>query len=194
MIPYNTELKKLALPEYGRLIQQMADVCVTIEDRDQRNEFAALIVEAMKSVLQEKGKTEDDKKYWDHLYIISGNRLDIDSPYGIPQEGEINPKPAKIPYISSDFGKRHYGRIMQKMVKNVASMANSEAKDMYVELLSNHIKKLLVMNNPENANDQRVYSDLSEMSDGNINVADDVFDLPEYIEDKPAKSKKKKNH
>lgn len=194
MIPYNTELKKLVLPEYGRLIQQMVDVCVGMEERDERNSFAAGIVEAMKLVLQEKGKTEDDKKYWDHLYIISDGKLDVDYPYGMPSPGELNPKPEKLPYTSSDFSRRHYGKILQKMVKSVASMENSEAKDMYVELLSNHIKKLLVMNNPENANDQRVYSDLSEMSGGNINVGIDIFDLPEYVEDKPAKTKKKKNH
>lgn len=194
MIPYNTDLKKLALPEYGRLIQQMVDVCVGIEDRDERNAFAAAIVESMKSLLQEKGKSDDDKKYWDHLYIISDHRLDIDSPYGTPTAGELNPKPEKLPYSASDFNRRHYGRILQKMVKEVAEMENSEAKDMYVELLANHIKKLLVMNNPENANDQRVYADLADMSGGNINVGNDIFDLPEYIEDKPVKSKKKRNH
>ena len=194
MIPYNTDLKKLALPEYGRLIQQMVEVCVGIPDRQERNELAATIVESMKLVAQDKGKTDDDKKYWDHLYIISNYQLDVDYPYGMPDSLELHPKPEKLPYTSSDFNHRHYGKILQKMVKSVAAMENSEAKDMYVELLSNHIKKLLVMNNPENANDERVYSDLSEMSGGNINVGTDVFDLPDFIEDKPAKTKKKKNH
>lgn len=172
----------------------MTDICVALEDRDERNQCAEGIVEVMKSIVQDKGKTEDDKKYWDHLYIISDYKLDIDSPFGIPSVTEVNPRPEKLPYTSSDFQRRHYGRILQKMIKCVAAMENSEEKDMYVELLSNHIKKLLVMNNTENANDEKVYNDLSDISGGNIKVGSDVFDLPEYIEDKPVKTKKKKNH
>ena len=29
---YNTKMKRLALPEYGRNIQSMVDYCLTIED------------------------------------------------------------------------------------------------------------------------------------------------------------------
>ena len=36
MLTYNTQLKKLVLPEYGRNIQQMVDHCLTIEDREER--------------------------------------------------------------------------------------------------------------------------------------------------------------
>ena len=33
---YNTEEKKLVMPEYGRNIQNMVDYCVAIEDREER--------------------------------------------------------------------------------------------------------------------------------------------------------------
>lgn len=33
---YNTEEKKLAMPEYGRNIQNMVDYCITIQDREER--------------------------------------------------------------------------------------------------------------------------------------------------------------
>lgn len=195
MIPYNTDLEKLVLPEYGRLVHEMVKICTTIEDRDQRNEFAASIVETMKAMTQEKGKQPDDKKYWDHLYVISGYKLDIDSPFGQPEENVFNQKPEKIPYVSSDFTRRHYGSILQKMVRQIALMPNSEEKDGCVELLANQIKKLLVMNNAENANDERVYADLDAISGGNISVEPGIFDMPEYKEDKPAKNqKRKKNH
>lgn len=36
MIAYNTKLKSLILPEYGRNIQQMVDYCMTIPDKDER--------------------------------------------------------------------------------------------------------------------------------------------------------------
>lgn len=192
MIPYNTDLEKLVLPEYGRLVHEMVKICEGIEDRDSRNEFAATIVETMKAMTQEKGKFPDDRKYWDHLFIISENRLDVDSPFGKPEESAVNPKPEKIPYSSSDFGRRHYGKILQKIVSNVSLMDNSEEKDACVELLASHIKKLMVINNSEYADDDHVFSDLSSISGGNITVEKGIFDLPEYHEEKSSKNQKKK--
>ena len=193
-IPYNTGLEKLVLPEYGRLVHEMVKICREIEDRDQRNIFAATIVETMKDMTQEKGKYPDDRKYWDHLFLISGNSLDIDSPFGTPDAMAFNPVPEKIPYSTSDFSRKHYGNILQQLVAQVAAMPNSEEKDACVELLANHIKKLLVINNAENADDMRVYDDLSVISSGNIRVQEGIFDLPEFKEDKPAKSQKRKKN
>ncbi|MBQ1190853.1 MAG: DUF4290 domain-containing protein, partial [Bacteroidales bacterium] len=34
---YNTQRKKLAIPEYGRNIQGLVDYAMTIEDREKRN-------------------------------------------------------------------------------------------------------------------------------------------------------------
>lgn len=194
MIPYNTQLEKLSLPEYGRLVHDMIKVCMEIEDRDDRNNFAAVIVETMKSMSQEKGKYPDDRKFWDHLFVISGNKLDIDSPFGHPDEGAMNPTPGKIPYSTSEFGRRHYGNILQKMVRQVSLMPNSEEKDACVELLANHIKKILVSGNAENAGDEKVYADLEAISAGSITVGEGVFDLPEYKEEKPVKIQKRKKN
>lgn len=192
MIPYNTDMEKLVLPEYGRLVHEMVGICSTLEDRGRRNELAAAIIETMKAMTQEKGKFQDDRKFWDHLFLISGNTLDIDSPFGKPEEGEIHPVPSKLPYSSQDFGKRHYGKVLQNLVHNVALMPNSADKDACVELLANHIKKMLVVNNTENANDEMVYSDLNILSGGSVAVEEGVFDLPEFKEEKPAKNQKNK--
>lgn len=194
MIPYNTGLEKLVLPEYGRLVHEMVKICTDLEDRDARNVFAASIVETMKSMTQEKGKMPDDRKYWDHLYIISGGKLDVDYPFGKPESEAVNPHPQKIPYSSVDFDRRHYGHILQRMVHQVALMPNSEEKDACVELLANQIKKLLVLNNAENANDERVYQDLKVISDGSIAVENGIFDLPEFKDDKPLKTQKRKKN
>lgn len=194
MIPYNTDLEKLVLPEYGRLVHDLVKICSEIEDRDERNYLATSIVETMKAMTQEKGKLPDDRKYWDHLFVISGGKLDIDSPYGKPEEGSVHPVPQKIPYSNSDFTRRHYGRILQKMVHQVSVMPNSEDKDGCVELLANQIKKMLTVNNPENAGDERVFADLDAMSDGSIAVEAGVFFIPDYKEEKPTKQQKKKKN
>ena len=44
MLTYNTQLKKLVLPEYGRNIQQMVNHCMTIDDKDERTKCAYSII------------------------------------------------------------------------------------------------------------------------------------------------------
>lgn len=194
MIPYNTNQEKLILPEYGRLVHEMVKECALLPDKDTRTAMAYVIVDVMKSMVQEKGKLNDDRKYWDHLYVISGRTLDVDSPYGIPEDEEVNPSPAKIPYSNSDFGMRHYGHILQRLVREVSLMENSPEKDACVELLANHIKKSLSISNAENATDAKVFADLASLSKGSIEVEEGIFDLPEFKEDKPVKAQKRKKN
>ena len=52
MLEYNTQLKKLVLPEYGRNIQKMVDYCQTIEDREERTRCAYAIITAMSNLMQ----------------------------------------------------------------------------------------------------------------------------------------------
>ncbi|MBO5244102.1 MAG: DUF4290 domain-containing protein, partial [Muribaculaceae bacterium] len=79
MLSYNTQLKHLALPEYGRNIQRMVDYCLTIEDRDERTRCAYSIIASMANLFPElKNGNSYDHKLWDHLAIMSDFKLDID--------------------------------------------------------------------------------------------------------------------
>ena len=44
---YNTQKKKLLLPEYGRNIQKMVDYLLTIEDREERTRAAKTVIDVM---------------------------------------------------------------------------------------------------------------------------------------------------
>ena len=44
---YNSSRSKLALPEYGRNLQNMVNHIMTIEDRDERNRAARTIIDIM---------------------------------------------------------------------------------------------------------------------------------------------------
>ena len=84
MLEYNSQLKQLILPEYGRNIQQMVDHCMTIEDREERTRCAFTIVQIMGNMFPELRDVEDYRhKFWDHLAIMSDFKLDIDYPYDI---------------------------------------------------------------------------------------------------------------
>jgi CRISPR/Cas system-associated endonuclease Cas1 len=76
---YNTQRKKMTLPEYGRNVQKMIDHIKTIEDREERNRAAKTIIQVMGNFNTHLRDIEDFKhKLWDHLEIIANFELDID--------------------------------------------------------------------------------------------------------------------
>jgi len=78
---YNTTRKPLIIPEYGRNIQEMIQYACTIEDRDQRLKAAKIIINVMAQMHpQTKDSVDYKHKLWDHLYIISDFKIDVDAP------------------------------------------------------------------------------------------------------------------
>lgn len=195
-IPYNTGETQLLMPEYGRNIQRMIDHCVMIEDREERTRCAYAISDVMAtlfpSLIGEKG---DREKIWDHINVMSRFELDIDFPCEVIGADQLMPGHAKIPYGGMINKFRHYGRNIQLMIKKVADMDNCVEKDQLIFLLANQMKKLLVMQNPENASDAKVFVDIAEMSEGKIHIAPDSYRLNEYLDvshNSVTKGKKKK--
>lgn len=196
MIPYNTSEPRLILPEYGRHIQELVDHCVGIPDRDERTSCAKAIADVMATLFPEVvGDKGNRQKIWDHINIMSGFKLDIDFPCEVVSEEELAPKPKQIPYSDSLYRYRHYGRNIPAMVRKVADMENCVEKDRLIFLLANQMKKMLVVQNPENAGDGKVFSDMAEISGGRIMIDAATYRLNEYIDSTASggqKNKKKK--
>ena len=95
---YNTSRKKLALPEYGRNVQNMVDLLLQIEDRETRNKAAKSIVDVMGNLYPYLRDVPDFKhKLWDHLAIMAEFKLDIDYPYEPPSPDILTEKPKRVP-------------------------------------------------------------------------------------------------
>lgn len=169
MITYNTKLKSLILPEYGRNIQQMVDHCLTIPDKDERTKCAGTIVKTM-AVLFPKIREQEDyrQKLWDHLAIMSDFKLDIDWPVEVISSDERQTQPEKVTYTSSDMPYRHYGKSIQRMISRAVLMEPGEEKDALIMLLANHMKKLMMAFNQDNVEDSRIFKDMAAMSHGEI--------------------------
>lgn len=191
MVPYNTNMKPLRLPEYGRNVQQMVDFCLTIEDRDERTRCAYSIVDVMKNLFPEVvGDKGDKHTLWDHLNIMADFKLDIDFPCEVLSEENLNPKPAKIPYGGTRIKYKHYGKDVESMIHKIADMEDGAEKDDLINMIANHMKKLMVINNKEGVDDRRIFKDLYEYSDGKINLNPATYVLHEFkAEVTPAPSK-----
>ena len=122
MVEYNSDRSQLALPEYGRNIQQMVNHCLTIEDREERTRCAYTIVQVMGNIVPQLRDEEDSKHIlWDHLAIMSDFKLDIDYPYEIINQENLKVKPEPIAYGEENVRYRHYRKIMVDMIKQACT-------------------------------------------------------------------------
>lgn len=178
---YNTAEKRLVLPEYGRSVQKLVDYCVTIEDREERNRCANAIISIMGNLFPQLRDVNDFKHIlWDHLAIMSDFKLDVDYPYEVVNEADMQTRPPRIPYTSTRFRYRQYGKIMEQMVGKATEMENSPAKDYLVRSLANQMKRSYVTwNNKNTVSDEKIFKDLAQLSDGLIDLKEGDLKLIE---------------
>ena len=197
MVEYNSDRSQLALPEYGRNIQQMVDHCVTIEDREERTRCAYSIVQVMGNIVPQLRDEADSKHIlWDHLAIMSGFKLDIDYPYEIINAANLGVKPEPIPYQTENLKHRHYGKIMVDMIHQACTYPEGEERDSLVMLIANHMKKVLLSISKDGVDEERIFNALREISEGKSDLDVSTCQLHEFKEAPVAvtgkKSKKKK--
>ena len=193
MLTYNTQLKKLVLPEYGRNIQQMVDHCLTIEDKEERTRCAYSIINTMGNLFPTLRDIEDFKhKLWDHLAIMSDFKLDIDYPCDVIKPESLNSFPEKVDYYTSLIKYRHYGRSIELMIAKASSMSEGEERDALILLVANHMKKLMLSVNSEGVDDAKILKDLRELSHGAINLNPENYHLHEFKEAPQQTSNKRK--
>ena len=168
---YNTQRKKMELPEYGRSVQNMVDHALTIEDREERQRCANTIVSIMGGMFPHLRDVPDfRRKLWDHLAIMADFKLDIDYPFEVVKPEELAVKPEQVAYSSGPIRYRHYGHILEELVKKAVEVEDEEERKALVHLLAIQMKKSLVNWNKEGIDDQKIVEDLREFSNGAIDL------------------------
>lgn len=177
---YNTEEKKLAMPEYGRNIQNMVDYCVEIEDREERKRCANTIINIMGNMFPHLRDVNDFKHIlWDHLAIMADFRLDIDYPYEIVKKENLYARPPRIPYNNNRIRYRHYGKTLELMIRKATELGAGAEKDQLTKLLATQMKKSFLTWNKESVDDRKIFKDLEELSQGQIILDEEVYKLAE---------------
>lgn len=176
---YNSQLEKLVLPEYGRNIQNMVNYAKNIENREERQKAAQTIVDVMGNLYPYLRDIDDFKhKLWDHLAILADFDIDIDFPYEIPTRELFGGKPNQIPYNKDLIKYRHYGHVVEMMIRRTAEYEDGHEKDMLIQMLADHMKKCYLQWNKETVDDAKVMADFEVLSKGKIEVPDN-FQLKE---------------
>ncbi len=185
-IEYNTQRKRLSLPEYGRSIQRMVDYALTLEDRAERQRCAETIIRVMDSMFPELRQQEDYKrKLWDQLAIMSDFKLDIDYPFEIVKKDDLAQKPARVPYPQRNIHFRHYGLLVERALRHVEDVPEGPERDRYINLIASQMKRNLAEWNINTLNDVRVLNDLNRYLGGRVAYNPDNISLDNVLIDGP---------
>ena len=173
-LTYNTEKEQIVISEYGRCIQEMVKKLPEIEDREQRTEAARYIISVMVQMNPSIKQSSDyEHKLWDHLYMISGYNLDLDSPFAPPTPAEQQSKPQHIGYQNNDIKYGHYGQYLIKMIEAAAAEPNDEVREALAYSLAGQMKRNYMEWNKSVVNDQVIIDDLKNLSGGRLVIADE---------------------
>ena len=168
---YNTERVTLYIPEYGRNVQKMVDYLKTIEDREKRNEQARAIIKVME-IINPAVHLQDDyeHKLWDHLHIISGFSLDVDSPYPVPAPESLDERPLPVEINKKPVKASHYGRNIENMIDLIAGKEDGEEKTAMIRTLAVYMRQQYLIWNKDTVADETIFQDIEKLSDYRIHV------------------------
>ena len=168
---YNTERVRLYIPEYGRNVQKMVDYLKTIEDREKRNEQARAIIKVME-IINPAVHLQDnfEQKLWDHLHIISGFDLDVDSPYPAPSPECLNDRPQPVLINKKPVKATHYGRNIESFIDLIAEKEDSDEKTAMIRTLAIYMRQQYLIWNKDTVSDETIFQDIEKLSDYRIRV------------------------
>ena len=186
---YNTQLERLIIPEYGRNIQRMIEYCCTIENREERNLCAKAIIKVMGQLNPTlRDQSDFTHKLWDHLFIISQFKLDVDSPYPIPQADSFDEKPQKLEYPKGRIRYKHYGKTIEDIIKKAKEYPEGAEKSELTRQIANHLKKSYYNWNKDSIDDDVIFKNLAELSNGELKL-DETATLSSHQELRGEKKK-----
>lgn len=179
-LEYNAEREHLIIPEYGRHIQKLVNHCMAIEDDEERNVMANAIVKVMGNLQPHLRDVPDfQHKLWDQLFIISDYKLNVKSPYPVPERELLQAKPDALPYPKSASKYRFYGNNIQIMIDTALTWEEGEMKDALVYAIANHMKKCYLNWNKDTVEDIIIFKHLKELSHGKIDLTEEKEELSE---------------
>lgn len=174
---YNTTREELKIPEYGRNIKNMIDYAISIADKEERQKVANAIISVMGQLNPHLRDIDDfTHKLWDHLFILSNNKLDVESPYPKPELEEAEKKPELLTYSE---GKRkikyaYYGKSVSLFIKEAIAKTDEEEKKQITIAVANLMKKLFLTWNKDFVEDEVIYKHLKELSNGELTLDSDT--------------------
>jgi hypothetical protein len=168
---YNSERPDIILKEYGRNVQKLVEYIKTVPSIEKRTELSYTLIELIKQLTPSiKEQPENPQRLWDDLYIIANFSLDVNNPYEIPTPEIVFKKPMKMEYPKNDVRFRHYGKNIEKLVKEALKKDNDQERQEAIIYLGKLMKTFYGNWNKETLDDSVILRDIQAMSGGALNM------------------------
>jgi hypothetical protein len=162
--------------EYGRHIQKMVDYLLTLENKEVRQRNAQALIELMGFLNPHLKNVEDFRhKLWDHLFLISDFKLDVESPYPIPTRETLKAKPHRLPYPKRYPKFNHLGKNIEVVINKALSEENPEKKQGFANAVAYYMKLAYSNWHKELVHDDAIQSELSAITDGQLEFTNKPF-------------------
>ena len=196
---YNTQKKKLIIPEYGRHIHQMIDQAVALKDKEKKDKMVKSIIGVMGNLNPHLRDVPDfQHKLWAQLFIMSDFQLDVESPFDKPSKEVYDKrKPNKLDYPQNYPKYRFYGNNIKRMIDFAIEWDNHDLKEKLILTIANHMKKCFLNWNKESVDDQVILDHLLDLSDGKLKVSESdlpLTDSAEFLKTRPKNNGYKSNN
>jgi len=166
---YNTTRNHLTIREYGRHIQKMVEYVLTIEDREKRQKNADALIELMGFLNPHLKNVEDFRhKLWDHLFLISDFKLDVESPYPIPTREILRAKPDPIPYPKRYPKYNHLGKNIEIVIDKALHEEDAEKRQGFANSIAYYMKLTYSNWHKELVHDDNIQTELASITDGEL--------------------------
>lgn len=172
---YNSTRSPLILAEYGRNVQNMVDYICTLPTREERNKYAQVVIDLMGFLNPHLRDVSDFKhKLWDHLHIISDFKIDVDSPYPVPEKESLRSRPEILDYPQHRIRYKHYGKTVEKLIDSAKKIENQDSQKKMVTSIANFMKMAYVTWNKDSVADETIINDLKELSNGELLIDENI--------------------
>ena len=162
--------------EYGRHIQRMVEYVLTIEDKEKRNQQAKIIIELM-GVLNPHLKNVEDFRHmlWDHLFFISDFKLDVDSPYPIPEKATYKIKTQPMGYPKRYPKYSHLGKNLEMVIDKALKQEDAEKKVGFANSIAYYMKLSYSNWHKELVQDDAIRNELDSITGGQLEFSNTPY-------------------
>lgn len=166
MHTYNTNQPPLKLREYGRNVQKLVAKLEEIADKTTRTQYANSILQVMGLLHTGSIKSPIDysQKRWDDLLIISGYKLDINSPYPMPQSALLVKRPAPLPYPQQTIKYPHCGRHVEQLIEKAVQTKDPLQQEEMIIGIAKLIKNISATWNKDNMDNATIFGIIQDLA------------------------------
>ena len=170
---YNTTREALIIKEYGRNVQELVKYALSIEDRDKRTKLAYIIISVMQQVNPSSSSSPTEeyfKKLWNHIYMISGYKLEVDYPYEVSENEIINHNPEHVDYKDNKIRYRFYGKNTELVLQGLTEKEEGPERLALLIAMANQMKEMYISWNKSIVGDDLIDKHIQDITNGKLSL------------------------